>query len=86
MSDIFRLREGVEWRPVEKQVLALDTNTSTFFNTNRVGALLWAALTEGRTREQLADELVARFKIDLQTAERDVDAFLKALARHNLLA
>jgi hypothetical protein len=86
MSDIVRLRDGVEWRHVEKQILALDTNNSTFFNTNRAGALLWSALSEGRTREQLADELVAKFRVDSETARRDVDTFLKALARHSLLA
>lgn len=86
MTDIVRLRDGVEWRHVERQILALDTNNSTFFNTNRAGALLWSALSKGRTREQLADELVARFKIDSQTARRDVETFLKTLAQHSLLA
>ena len=86
MSDVVKLREGVEWRHVEEQILALDTNSSTFFNTNRAGAMLWSALSEGRTREQLADSLVAEYKIDLQTARRDVDAFLGVLARHSLLA
>lgn len=86
MSDIVKLRDGVEWRHVEEQILALDTNSSTFFNTNRAGALLWSALSAGRTREQLEDSLVAEYKIDLQTARRDVDAFLGVLARHSLLA
>lgn len=86
MSDIVKLREGVEWRHVEGQILALHTSSSTFFNTNSTGALLWSALAEGRTREQLADELVAKYKIEIQTARRDVDSFLKALERQNLLA
>src|SRR4051812_5491266 len=76
MSDIVKLRDGVEWRHVEEQILALDTKSSTFFNTNRAGALLWSALSAGRTREQLADSLVAEYKIDSQTARHDVDAFL----------
>ena len=86
MSDIIKLRDGVEWRHVEEQILALDTNSSTFFNTNRAGAVLWSALSAGRTREQLADSLAAEYKIDLPTARRDVDAFLGVLARHSLLA
>ena len=86
MSDIVKLREGVEWRQVEREILALDTNSSTFFNTNSAGALLWSALSAGRTREQLADALVSEYKIDSQTAQRDVDAFISVLARHSLLA
>jgi hypothetical protein len=86
MSDIVKLRPGVEWRHVEEQILALDTNSSVFFNTNRSGALLWSALSAGHTRQQLADALVAEYRIDLEAAQRDVDAFLAVLARHSLLA
>lgn len=87
MNDIIHLREGVEWRHVEQEVLALDTSSSTFFNTNRAGALLWEALAGGgRTRAQLADALAARYGIGAEVARRDVDAFLDALTRHGLLA
>jgi hypothetical protein len=87
MNDMVTLRDGVEWRHVEQEVLALDTGSSTFFNTNRAGAVLWAALAAGgRTRAQLADTLVAAYRIDADVARRDVDAFLDALARHGLLA
>ena len=85
MSDIIKLRADVEWRYVEDQVLALDMN-STFFNTNRAGALLWSALSEGRTREELVDQLVRKYKIDPETARRDVDAYLAVLEQHGLLA
>jgi hypothetical protein len=86
MSDIIRLRDGVEWRHVEEQILALDPASSTFFNTNRAGALLWSALSQGRTRDELGAQLVASYKIDSQIARRDVDAYLDVLGRHGLLA
>ncbi|HUQ18203.1 MAG TPA: PqqD family protein [Gemmatimonadaceae bacterium] len=86
MNDVVRLRDGVEWRHVEEQILALDTNSSTFFNTNRAGALLWSALSTGRTRSQLVDELVTAYGVDANVARRDVDVFLDALAQHGLLA
>lgn len=86
MSEIKKLRDSVEWRNVEAEILALDTSSSTFFNANRAGALLWSALSKGRTREQLADVLVAKYSIDSQTAQRDVDTFLAALRKHGLLA
>jgi len=86
MSEIIKLRDSVEWRNVEAEILALDTSSSTFFNANRAGALLWSALSKGRTREQLAVELVAKYGIDAQTAQRDVDTFLAALRKHGLLA
>ena len=85
MNDIVRLRDGVEWRHVEDEILALDTESSIFFNTNRAGALLWSELSEGRTRAELADTLVRKYDIESAAARRDIDAFLDSLARHGLL-
>jgi hypothetical protein len=85
MNDIVRLRDGVEWRHVDDEILALDTASSTFFNTNRAGALLWSELSEGRTRADLVERLVMKYDIEPATARRDLDAFLDSLARHGLL-
>jgi hypothetical protein len=76
----------VEWRLVEDEVLALDTNSSTFFNANRTGALLWAALADGGTHDQLVARLVEAFALDEDAARHDVDAFLAELAERGLLA
>lgn len=86
MNDIVRLRDGVEWRHVEQEILALDTVSSTFFNTNRAGAMLWSALAAGRTRAELADTLATAYEIEPDVARRDADAFVDSLARHGLLA
>ena len=85
MNDIVRLRDGVEWRHVEDEILALDTESSMFFNTNKTGALLWSELSEGRTRAELVERLVTKYDIEPATARRDIDAFLDSLARHGLL-
>jgi hypothetical protein len=85
MNDIVRLCDGVEWRHVDDEILALDTASSTFFNTNRAGALLWSELSEGRTRADLVEKLVIKYDIEPTTARRDLDAFLDSLARHGLL-
>jgi hypothetical protein len=86
MNDIVRLREGVEWRHVEQEILALDTASSTFFNANKAGAMLWAALAAGSTRAELANVLVSAYQIEPGVARRDADAFVDSLARQGLLA
>ena len=85
-DDIVRLRDGVEWRHVEQEILALDTASSTFFNTNRAGAMLWAALAAGSSRANLANVLVSEYAIEPDVARRDADAFVDSLARQGLLA
>jgi hypothetical protein len=87
VSDAIRLRqEGLEWRAVEREIVALDSTRSRYLSANRTGAVLWTALGAGATREELADLLVERFDVDVPTALRDVDAFVDALERQGLLA
>jgi hypothetical protein len=86
MSDVVRLRKGLEWRTVEREIVALDTVDSRYLSVNRSGAVLWDALGAGATREALAKLLVERFDVEPATAVRDVDAFVDALARQGLLA
>jgi Coenzyme PQQ synthesis protein D (PqqD) len=82
-----RLRnEDLAWRMVDDEVVAVDLRTSTYLNTNGSGAVLWLALVEGATDEELVARLVAEFGIDADRARADVDRFLDAVRGRALLA
>lgn len=49
------------------------------------GALLWKALENGATEQQLVQSILSEYNIDAQTAKEDVDAFIDKLTAHNLL-
>src|SRR6476469_3745613 len=84
---VLRLRmDALEWRAMEGEVLALDSATQRYLATNRTGTVLWAALVEGATREQLVELLRERFDVDEASAARDVDAFVARLRDEGLLA
>lgn len=76
---------ALEWREVEGEIVALDLQAQTYLAINRSGAVLWPALAEGATREDLVARLIARFDVDKATALADVDAFLGLLRQHDLL-
>lgn len=81
-----RLRgDGLQWRAVEQEILALDGRTSTYLSANGSGALLWRQLADGTTREALVRSLVDTYGIDESTAAADVDRFTEELERHALL-
>ena len=77
--------DRLTWRSVGGEVIALDLETSTYFSTNRSGAVLWTELVEGRTHAQLVDTLRRRFEITFERAAADVDEFLAGLAANGLL-
>jgi hypothetical protein len=86
MSRRLRIRPGaVEWRKFEEEVVAVDTRTTMYMAVNRSGSVLWPALLEGATREELIDRLVATYGVGREQAERDVDEFVKALDEQELL-
>jgi hypothetical protein len=77
--------EGLEWREIEGEIVALDRQSSRYLAVNRTGTALWPALKEGATREELIGRLVSAYDVDVQTAGRDLDVFLAALQERELL-
>jgi Coenzyme PQQ synthesis protein D (PqqD) len=86
MGERFRLRNaGLEWRSVEGEVVALDLPKETYLGVNRSGSVLWQALAQGATPEELTELLVAEYGIDSAEAERDVTEFIAAMQQHGVL-
>jgi hypothetical protein len=82
----FRLRDGdLDWREVEGDVVVLDLRESRYLAINRTGQVLWSALAEGATRDELTERLVEAFGIDRAQAAADVDAFTSELESRDLL-
>ena len=81
-----RLRdEGLEWRELEGEVVALDLRQSEYFGINRTGSVLWQAVARGTTRSELIGLLVERYGLDEEAAGAHVDEFVSALARCGVL-
>ncbi|MCD8068016.1 MAG: PqqD family protein [Lachnospiraceae bacterium] len=53
---------------------------------NEPGALIWRKLCEGRTREEIADELCGRFGLERQEALEDCGLFIGQLQKQGILA
>ena len=81
-----RLRaDALAWREAEGEVVALDMREDSYLAVNRTGALLWAELKAGTSREHLVSLLVERFGVDRERAVADTEAFLSDLAERRLL-
>jgi len=82
----YKLRvDGVHWRRIDGDVVALNGRRSTYVASNAAGSLLWHALADGATRTGLTDQLVRAFGIDRARAAADVDAYLAQLFAQDLL-
>ena len=62
------------------------TSAKTAVTLNPTATLLWNALESPRTSSDLVDDLRKKFPmLSAETAQKDVDAFLKDMVRHELL-
>jgi coenzyme PQQ synthesis protein D (PqqD) len=85
MTEIKLRHDGVAWKDVDGEIVALDEHAAVYLAANPAGAIVWRSLAQGATRGQLADELVREFGIDADRAHADVDAFLADLGGRGLL-
>lgn len=76
---------NISWREVDGEVVALDLRSSTYFTTNRTGAIMWKAMVGGCSVDDLVELLQVTFGIEKSRAAEDVTAFLELLSKNKLL-
>jgi hypothetical protein len=79
LSSFVRLKPGVEWQPVDDEVVVLDLATSSYLAVNDTAAVLWPLVAAGATEMRLVDELTRQFQVEAASAEADVSAFVERL-------
>lgn len=85
MSRLQLRRDGLHWVEADGEIVALDDRSMQYLGANPVGALIWRALVEGTTRDELVARVVSEFDVDEPTARTDVDAFLAQMSKLGLL-
>ena len=81
-----RPKQDVIARTVGDETILLDLQSGTYFTLNRVGSVIWQALQDGPSIDELTADVVAGFEIDEATARADVAEFLDEMAAQGLLA
>jgi hypothetical protein len=87
MTDMFVARsERVAARKVAGEMVILCADDSSLYVLNGVGTAVWEA-ADGRTPlSAIVDDIICReYDVDRESARRDVDEFVNALASHGLL-
>ena len=79
-------KQDLDWRDIDDEIVALDTQGAVYLAVQGSGALLWRLLGDTTTRDRLVDALVKTYDIDEARAADDVDEFLVTLSERGLLA
>jgi hypothetical protein len=76
---------GVHARRFDDEVVILDLSGGDYFALDAVGALIWEQLVGGRTPDEVADAIVARYPVDRERAMADCLALVGELLERGLL-
>ena len=85
-----KIKDGFVLRQVAGSYLVISAGgDSVDFNgmitVNETGAFLWEKLTEGASKDELLDAMLAEYEIDAETAGADIEEFIKLLEDNELL-
>ena len=82
----YRLRRnGLTWSDLGDEVVILDLQSSTYFSARGTSTVLVHELVAGASIDTLVARIVAEYEISEDTAQKDVDAFIRQLDNCELL-
>ena len=85
-----KIREGFILRQVLDIYAVIGVGSEAYMpnrimSVNETGAFLWHMLENGAEKQEMIDALLREYETDPQTAEKDVDAFLKEMQDKGLI-
>lgn len=72
-------------REFDGELVLLDLARGEYFGLDEIGALLWAAVVDGRDVSTVAEQVTREFAVDAATAAADLEALVDVLVERGLL-
>jgi len=77
--------ESVTWRKTGDEAVILDLESSNYYSANETGTYVWEQFSAGKKPEKIAENLAEEYGIAPAQAKRDVEEFLKDLAKFRIV-
>ncbi len=81
----FHQKTSVACRVIEGNAVLIIPASAQILGLNRTGTHIWTLLASPRTAEEIAVEIAAHFRIPLERARADSEAFLADLRKKALV-
>jgi hypothetical protein len=81
-----KLRDDLTLVSVEDSGALLDVEKRCYYDLNSTAFFIASLLENGYPYDEITTVLTSEFKIDVETAQPDVDYFVEELLRHGLLS
>jgi hypothetical protein len=86
LSDKVSIPPQVMARTVGEETVILDLATGTYFGLDPVGARIWELLGEGKTLDEICDQMLEEYEVSREELERDTLKLAQDLAGQGLIS
>jgi hypothetical protein len=77
--------ESVVSAELDGEAVLLNVDTGLYFGLDAVGTMIWTALSEGSSQEEIIELILSRFDATPEVVRADVTEFLDTLAAKGLV-
>ena len=82
----YTLSEDVTRRDVDEEMIVLHLPTGKYYTFNNSGHLVWQQLAEGKNTTEITSQIMDKYEVDEEAANKDLTAFINGLKEHNLIS
>lgn len=85
-----KIKDGYILREVAGTFVVISTGAEELdfkgvITVNEVGALIWKGMEEGKSKDEIIEQITTEYDVSKETASEDCDAFVKQLAEQNIV-
>lgn len=68
------INKNVTWKSLGEKVVAVKVETGEYYTMNETASLIWKAINEGKSTEEIAQQLCSEFDIqDTSSVTQDIE-------------
>jgi|FLOH01.1.fsa_nt_gi hypothetical protein len=80
-----KIREEIQDSIVEDDLLVFVPSEKNFFVITGIGIIIFNEIKEGKTTREIISKITQEYNIDKETAEKDVNSFIKSLKEKKII-
>lgn len=81
-----QIPENISWKQLADKVIAVNTSTGEYYTLNGTASLMWLAVDEKKSRDEIVEQIMANYDIsDRDAVCQDVDEQLNMWKEEKLI-
>lgn len=81
----YTLTNDYVWKEIGRQVVILHFETGAYWTLNDTASFIWRAILDGRSLDDVANQLTSDFSVEPGSAQADVQEFLNSCLEKKML-